>query len=80
MRNEQQEPANTSPLGGDSQARFLAQVKVETPRSGATILSDASGKWFYAFCSLCGWRGQAAKDKALIKTRATAHNEEKHRD
>ena len=77
MRNEQQEPANTSPLGGDNQARFLAQVKAETPPSGASVVSDSSGRFFWARCNRCLWEYMdATRDKGLAQEWADKHEKE----
>lgn len=61
-----------------AQRRVWDEIKATAQPSTATVLSDASGRWWHAFCARCGWRGQAAKDKPLIQARADQHNAEKH--
>jgi hypothetical protein len=70
--------SDVTPLGGAAKDAFFAQVRADVPPSGASVLSDASGRWFHAFCARCGWRGQAAKDKKLIQARADNHNRTEH--
>lgn len=56
----------------EAQARAFDSIE---RKPGPIVLADGSGKWFRVFCTRCGLRGQALKDKKMIQERADKHAE-----
>ena len=58
----------------DAQARAFAAIRQES-KPGVHVLSDASGKYFHAFCGRCGWRSTTHQDKTQPGIHARHHED-----
>ena len=55
-----------------AQDRAFASIKAE-PR--VHVISDASGKYFHAYCGKCGWRSTTHQDKTQPGIHARHHED-----